>query len=384
LSKLGKRLDAEDRRLMRSALGQAEKGVGRASPNPTVGCVIVQRGEIVGMGWHDYDRLDHAEVCAIRSAGTRAHGATAYITLEPCSHQGRTPSCARLLIEAGIRRAVISMIDPNPCVSGRGVDLLRKAGIEVQVGLLRDRAAALIEPFACHITTGKPLVVAKAAMSLDGKIAAAGRRDRWITSPEARQFAQRLRFRMDAILVGIRTVLADNPELTYRGSRLRSRGLIRVILDSSLRIPPSALLFEAVAENPLFIFCSPEAAESRRRRLEHSGAEVIRIPSRKGRLDLNRVLEELGKRNVLGLLVEGGSEVHWSFLSAGLIDKFYFIVAPLVLGGRNAIPCVGGKGYQTIAEAARFKIRRRFTAGPDLVLEAYPRDSRSILSPWLP
>jgi diaminohydroxyphosphoribosylaminopyrimidine deaminase/5-amino-6-(5-phosphoribosylamino)uracil reductase len=368
---------------MRRALALARRGLGLASPNPMVGCVIARHGRIVGSGWHEYSRMNHAEVLALQAAGDAARGATVYLSLEPCCHEGRTPPCAPMLIAAGIQRVAIASTDPNPKVCGKGIELLRSAGLQVEVGLLGDEANELIEPFACHITTGRPLVVAKAGMSLDGKIGLFGSKDHTITSPEAQDFSQYLRQQMDAILVGIGTVLADDPELSYRGTQPRRRALIRVILDSRLRTPPSARLFQIQPPAPLLIFCAQDAPEARRKLLEKQGAEIISTPQTSGGIDLGFVLDQLGKREVLGLLVEGGSAVHWSFLSAGLTDKFYLIMAPMILGGHNSIPAIGGLGYGKISEAPRLLVRKRFSVGPDFVTEAYPGFSRSILFPRL-
>jgi diaminohydroxyphosphoribosylaminopyrimidine deaminase/5-amino-6-(5-phosphoribosylamino)uracil reductase len=369
---------------MKKALALAEKGLGLSSPNPSVGCVIVQDGKILGRGWHEYALMDHAEVGALRESGERSRGATAYVTLEPCCHQGRTPPCVHRLIEARVRRVVVARIDPNPRVAGRGIELLRSAGIQVDVGLMEEDAGRIIEPFACRMTAGRPFIVSKAGMSLDGKIGTAGRSDRWITSPESRNFGQTLRLGVDAILVGAGTVLSDDPELTYRGKAPKARPLTRVVLDSGLRMPPAARLLLSSPGAPVLVFCGAEAARTRSAELESRGAEVIPVPAFNNEVDLLAVLEELSKREILGILVEGGSEVHWSFLSSRLVDKFYFIIAPLVLGGRDAVPAVGGAGYQVIAESPRFRVRRSFYSGPDLVLEAYPSYSRSIISPWLP
>jgi diaminohydroxyphosphoribosylaminopyrimidine deaminase/5-amino-6-(5-phosphoribosylamino)uracil reductase len=277
----------------------------------------------------------------------------------------------------------VARIDPNPRVSGHGIDTLRSAGIRVDVGLMAEEAGRLIESFACHITTGLPFVVSKAGMSLDGRIGTGRPEGRWITSPEGREFGQFLRLASDALLVGIGTVLADDPELTYRGAAKKARSLIRVILDSELRTPPSARLFEANPRSPVLIFCKGGAPRRRRLELEKRGAEIVSVPRTGKGLDLQAVLKELGARGVLGLLVEGGSRIHWSFLSAELVDKFYFIVAPLVLGGLEAVPCVGGEGYRSATEAPRFKIFRCSSEGPDMVLETYPSYSKSIISPWL-
>jgi len=371
----------DDNRFMKQALRLAEKYAGLASPNPSVGCVIVKDGAIVGRGRHEYALRDHAEVAALREAGDAAHGATAYVTLEPCSHSGRTGPCADRLIQAGVRRVVTSLTDPNPKVAGRGIEKLRRAGMIVDVGILADEAGKLIETFACHVTTGLPLVAAKAGMSLDGKIGTGFPEGRHITSPEGLEFGQSLRLKMDAVLVGVETVLADDPELTYRGRAPKGRPLTRVVLDSALRTPPSARLFED-RKTPVLLFCAESAPDMRKTGLESAGAEVVTVRERGGELDLQKILRELGKRNVLGVLVEGGSRVHGSFLVRNLVDVFYFIVAPIVLGGTAAIPVIGGRGYESTAAAPKFRIRRQYQTGPDLVLETYPATSRSIVSPW--
>jgi diaminohydroxyphosphoribosylaminopyrimidine deaminase/5-amino-6-(5-phosphoribosylamino)uracil reductase len=376
--------DATDRRFMKKALVLAEGALGLASPNPSVGCLIVKDGRIVGRGWHEYALRDHAEVRALKEASGHSRNATAYVTLEPCCHQGRTPPCTDGLIRAGIRRVVVARNDPNPQVSGQGIKRLISSGIRVDVGLMSEEAGKIIEPFACRITTGFPLVMGKVGMSLDGKIGTGRQEGRWITSREGREFGQSLRLVADALLVGVGTVLSDDPELTYRGSVAKARALTRVVLDSRLRTPPSARLFQARPRTPVLIFCSREASDSRRKKLEREGAEIIGIPFSQSGLDLNAILKELGKRDILGLLVEGGSRIHWSFLSGKLVDSFYFIISPMVLGGTDSIPSVGGAGYGAVADSPRFLIRKSHSIGPDLVLETYPSYSRSIISPWLP
>lgn len=272
-------------------------------------------------------------------------------------------------------------VDPNPLVAGRGIERLRSAGIQVDVGLMQEQAGKIIETFASRISSGLPLVISKVGMSLDGKIRPARGADGSISSPEGKEFGHSLRLAADAILVGAGTVLADDPELTYRGKLPKARPLIRVILDPDLAVPSTARLLRS-GTGPVLIFCGDEATESRRRELEMCGAEVIEVSCRGANIDLMAVLQDLGRRNVSGVLVEGGSTVHWSFLSQDLVDVFYFIISPLVLGGKDAVPSVGGTGYDSAASSLRFRIRRSFYAGPDMVLEAYPSCSRSIVSPW--
>ena len=375
--------DAADRRYMKKALSLAEKGLGLASPNPSVGCLIVRDGRIAGRGWHEYDNKDHAEVVALREAGRRTREATAYVTLEPCCHQGRTPPCVNGLIQAGVRRVVIARKDPDPRVAGKGIKRLRSAGILVDVGLMSEEAGKIIESYACHRILGTPMVTSKVGMSLDGKIGTELKEGRRISSPEGIEFGQNLRCGADAILVGIGTVLFDDPELTYRAEKPKARSLLRVVLDSRLRTPPTARLLQTCSESPVLLFCGHKASQSRAAKLEREGTEIIRVAESDKGLDLHAVLKELGKRDILGLLVEGGSRVHWSFLSAELVDKFFFIIAPFVLGGRDSVPSVGGKGYGATTDAPRFRIRGFTSVGPDMVLETYPSYSRSIISPWL-
>jgi diaminohydroxyphosphoribosylaminopyrimidine deaminase/5-amino-6-(5-phosphoribosylamino)uracil reductase len=369
-----------DRRYMHMALRLGRRAIGRASPNPPVGCVLVRDGRVVGRGWHEYARLDHAEVVAVRAAGDAARGATAYLTLEPCCHFGRTPPCTDLLIQSGIARVVVGLADPNPIVAGKGLCQLQEAGIAVDVGVQAGAAAELVEAFACKTTTGLPLVVSKVGMSLDGRIGTRGRADRQITSPRSVAFTQRLRLALDALLVGVGTILADDPELTYRGKAPKRRPLTRVVLDAELRTPVDARIFASVPDSPVLIFSGSNADPARRTMLQERGADVLSPPG--GALELEWVLRELAGRDILGVLVEGGSDTHWSFVSAGLVDKFYFMIAPVVIGGRASVPSVGGAGYEVIAGAPRFSIRRTFACGPDLVLETFPSYSRSILSPW--
>jgi len=372
----------DDKRFMKQALRLAEKSAGLASPNPGVGCVIVKNGAVAGRGFHEYALRDHAEILALCEAGDVARGATAYVTLEPCSHYGKTGPCADRLIQSGIRRVVTPLADPNPKVAGRGIEKLRNAGLIVDVGLMAEEAGKIIEAFACHVTTGLPLVTAKAGMSLDGKIGTGMPQGRRISSPEGLDFGQCLRLKMDAVLVGVETVLADDPELTYRGRARKGRQLTRAVLDSNLRTPPTARLFKD-RKTPVLLFCSENASETRKVALQALGAEIVSVQEHGGELELEKVLRELGKRNILGLLVEGGSRVHGSFLASNLVDVFYFIVAPLVLGGASAVPVVGGKGSESIAAAPKFRIRKQYQAGTDMVFEAYPAASRSIVSPWV-
>jgi len=269
-------------------------------------------------------------------------------------------------------------------VSGGGIALLRSKGIQVDVGLMEERAGRIIEPFACKMATGLPLVISKAGMSLDGKIGTGDREGRRITSKEGLEHGQSLRLRSDALLIGSGTLLSDNPSLTYRGKGARRKPLLRVILDSRLRTPPGARILNGTESAPVLIFCRKGNAPERRRKLEKKGAEIVAVPAFGSVLDIAAVLRELAEREVQGLLVEGGGRVHWEFVSRKMVDRFDFIVSPMILGGDHAVPSIGGKGYAATADAPRFKILRCFSVGPDMVMEAYPSYSRSIISPWRP
>ena len=336
--------EARDAAYLRRTLALARRGARTASPNPQVGALVVRGKRVIGAGFHRRPGSDHAEVRALRQAGARARGATLYVNLEPCSHHGRTPPCIDAIRDAGIRRVVACHVDPNPRVRGRGFAALRRAGIAVSVGLLAAEARALNETYLRFIVSRRPFVVMKAGMSLDGRIAVASGASRWITSAAARRAARRLRRACDAVLVGVGTVIADDPALLAVARGREKRGFLRVVLDSRLRIPPTARLLRAARRRPLRIYTTRAAPPSRARRLERAGATVVRVASRGGRVDALSVAADLGRLEVSSLLVEGGGEVHASFLEAGLVDKVALFIAPRLLGGRDAVPVVGGRG----------------------------------------
>ncbi len=359
---------------MRRALELARATVGLASPNPQVGCVLVRDGEIVGEGAHIYDERDHAEIVALKQAGGRARGATAYVTLEPCSHHGRTGPCAVALALAGVARVVAATVDPNPQVSGEGIQRLREAGVAVTVGVLEREARAVNDAFARWVRSSRPLVTLKAAMSADGKIAPAIREKRepvWITGVEARAEVQRLRHASDAVLTGIGTVLADDPMLTDRsdltgpGGRTRRRPLLRVVLDSRLRMPMDSQIVRS-ASGDVLVFCGADAEASRVAALEAAGVEVVRVESRDGRLDLDIVLGVLGERKILSVLLECGSELNGAFLAQGLMDEAVLFRSAMELG-EGAVPFAAGFGppelvEQAVSSAGREATRVQFGA----------------------
>ncbi|MFM8409871.1 MAG: bifunctional diaminohydroxyphosphoribosylaminopyrimidine deaminase/5-amino-6-(5-phosphoribosylamino)uracil reductase RibD [Alphaproteobacteria bacterium] len=364
---------ARDREFMRRALELARRGLGRTSPNPPVGAVVVRGGKIVGEGLHRRAGGPHAEVVALREAGSLARGATLYCTLEPCAHHGRTPPCAPAVAAAGIARVVVGTIDPNPRVRGRGLRILRAAGVRVASGVEEDEAKELIRFFAHHRRHGRPFVRLKLAASLDGRIATAGGASRWITGPGARALVHRWRDEMDAILVGIGTALADDPSLTCR--RRGGRDPLRVVLDRSLRLPPGARMLR---EGRSAVWLAAGAGSDRRRRLalERAGARVFTARSRRGRLDLGAVLERLGREGVLSVLAEGGGEVAASLLAAGLVDEVCLFTAPILLGG-DGVAVVGPLGVESPAEAPQLQVVGREVLGPDLLTIARPTGRRA-------
>jgi diaminohydroxyphosphoribosylaminopyrimidine deaminase/5-amino-6-(5-phosphoribosylamino)uracil reductase len=379
-----------DERCMSHALALARKGIALAAPNPRVGAVLVDAsGEVLGEGFHTYDGIKHAEVLALEQAGAAARGATLYINLEPCSHQGRTGPCAETVIAAGVRKVVCSMRDPNPLVSGAGLEKLRAAGIEVAEGVLGAEARKLNEGFAKRIRTSLPLVTLKAAMTLDGKIAPPptdsndGRptQPTWITSEIARAHVQELRHGADAILIGVGTVVSDDPLLTDRTGLPRRRPLLRVVLDSQLRLPLDSRLVKT-AQQDVLVFCS-FAEEKKRAALEERGIQVEQVPLAKGepggmlsvaggRPNLRAVVQRLGARDLNNLIIEGGAAVNWAALASGIVDKVFFYYAPKILGG--GIPFALGAGFQNMDDAAYLRGIELHRLGEDFAVEGYLRD----------
>ena len=392
-----------DARYMHQAMELARRGIALASPNPRVGAILVSaEGKVVGRGSHSYDGIKHAEVLAIESAGELAQGGTLYLNLEPCSHVGRTGPCAEAIVAAGIKRVVAAMRDPNPLVAGRGFDRLQVAGIEIQEGLYEAEARKLNEAFAKYIRYKTPFVTLKTAMTLDGKIApppgdsispstmsSMAATGGWITSEVARAHVHEMRHANDAIMVGVGTIIADDPLLTDRTGLARRRPLLRVILDSRLRLPLDSRVVRT-ADYDVVVFCC-FAEEHKRRELEARGILVEQVPMRQpledgtipfpsgtptsdGRPDLERVLTKLGEREITSVIIEGGAMVNWAALSVGIVDKIFFYYAPKILAGTGSIPLALGTGYRHISEAAyvRSLVLHRF--GEDFAVEGYLRD----------
>jgi len=358
----------DDRAFMARALELASRARGLTSPNPLVGAVVARDGVAVGEGYHREAGAAHAEIEALRAAGAGARGATLYVNLEPCVHHGRTGPCVPELLAAGIRRVVVATPDPNPKVNGRGIAALSASGLEVAVGLLESEAQDLNRPFFTYVTERRPFVTLKAAISLDGKLAAWDRTSRWITGEPARREAHRLRSRADAIAVGIGTVLADDPVLTVRLPEPWPREPLRVVADSRARTPLTARVLAAGRAERTVIATTNLAPPDRVRALEERGATVLSLPSRDGRVDLPVLAEVLAQREVTALLLEGGGELNWAFLEAGLVDRVALFAAPLVLGGAQAPGLVGGAG-RSLKEAFRLARLTLRQVGDDFLIE---------------
>src|SRR5215475_14531072 len=359
-------------RFMREALDLARKGRSLASPNPLVGAVVVRDGEIVGRGFHTYAGLHHAELIALVQAGERAKGATLYLNLEPCSHQGRTPPCVDAVIRAGVAKVVVAIGDPNPLVAGQGLEKLRAAGIEVELAPdFAAEAEKLNEPFLHFMRRGRPLVTLKAAITLDGKISAPDDNRGWITSERARAHVQELRHDSDAILTGIGTVLADDCLLTDRTGRARSRPLLRIVMDSQLRLPFDSQMVRSAAGDVVVVTTSASSAE-RRKLLESKGIQVLVMDGPGGRADLHGLVNWLGSRQYLSLMVEAGSKLNWTALESGCVDRVFFYYGPKILGGLEALPLAGGIGRRRRSDAIRVHNVRIHSIPPDeFAVEGY-------------
>jgi diaminohydroxyphosphoribosylaminopyrimidine deaminase/5-amino-6-(5-phosphoribosylamino)uracil reductase len=359
---------AVDDAYMRMALELAERGRGLVAPNPLVGAVLVRDGEIVGEGWHEGPGTRHAEIMAIDAAGTGVSGSTLYVTLEPCSHVGRTPPCAPRLIETGVARVVAAMRDPNPLVDGRGLRVLREAGVTVDIGLLGREAEGLNEAFVKHVRTGLPLVVLKMGASLDGRAAARDGSSRWITGEEARADVHGMRAAADAILVGAGTALRDDPQLTVRDPSYGGPAKLRVVVDGRGIVPETHRLFDGAA--PTLVATTESAPAARREAWRHRRAEVVVLDEGSPHVPLERLLAELGKRDIQHLLVEGGPTLAWEFVHRRLVDRLVLYLAPLLVGGRDAPGILQGEGVRSIGEALPLEIESVGRVGRDVKVVA--------------
>ncbi len=351
----------DDTHYMKMALALAARGMGTTSPNPMVGAVVVHDDEVVGTGWHHRAGGPHAEVHALDTAGDRARGATLYVTLEPCNHTGRTPPCTEWILAAGIARVVSAMPDPNPNVAGGGNAMLTAHGVEVTCGLCRAEAQELNAAFIKHTTTGRPYVVVKCAATLDGRIATRTGDARWITGPEARAHVHRMRHAVDAILVGVRTVIADDPRLTTRLSgddAASGKDPVRIVVDTHLDTPPDARVLRLDSKAETIIIYADSAPAERARRLERQGVRLVREQTIEGRIDLNALTRRLGAEGITSLLIEGGGRIIASALAAGIVDKALFFYAPKILGGDDGIPICSGPGAERMGDAiGLFRVR---------------------------
>ena len=360
-----------DRKFMEDALALAAKARGRTSPNPLVGAVIVRDGEIVGEGYHRKAGDAHAEIHALNQAKELAEGATMYVTLEPCCHWGRTPPCTESLIRAKLANVVVSMKDPNPQVAGKGIRQLEEAGIPVQVGICEEESKQLNEIFIKYITTQCPFVILKSAISLDGKIATALGESQWITSEASRLKGHEVRAQVDAILVGVGTVLQDNPSLTTRLPERTNEDPIRIVVDSRGRTPLGAKVFNPDSNAGTLIAVTEKAPLEKIDVLKAAGADVLTIEQKEGRVCLSALMRELGRREVTSVLIEGGGEINAAALQAGIVNKLMFFVAPKLIGGKDAPGPIGGVGIARLAEAFDLRDVKISHIGADLLIEGY-------------
>lgn len=361
----------KDEQYMQMALSLARRGMGMTSPNPMVGAVLVKGSRVIGKGYHRRAGFPHAEVLALNEAGDEARGATLYVNLEPCVHVGRTPPCVNAVIAAGVRRVLIAMLDPNQQVNGMGVDALKKAGIEVRVGLLEAEAKRLNEAFTVYMEKKRPFFTMKGAVSLDGKIATKTCDSKWISNEESRKYVNRLRTAVDGIMVGINTVILDNPLLIPRVARPKKYP-VRIILDSKLRIPLSCDMVKTSEKYRTLVFTSEDSRTDKEARLKSMGLEVIRVPKEEnGRVSLKHVCEELFRREMVHILMEGGGEMNSALLKEGLADKIMLFYAPILIGGKGAYNLIGGKGIDFLKDAYKIDITGVKRFKEDIYLEGY-------------
>ncbi len=356
-----------DRNFMARALNLAERGRGKTHPNPMVGAVVVRNGRIVGEGYHPKAGQPHAEIFALRRAGPQANGATLYVSLEPCTHVGRTPPCVTAIQQAGIRRVVAAMIDPNPFTRGKGLKWLRAHGIRTRVGVLEKEARELNRVFIVWKRKNRPFITVKVAQSLDGKIATVSGQSRWISGVKARNWVHQLRSKVDAILVGIETVLKDDPRLTVRAGGLSSHP-VKVIVDSRLRTPPTARLFSS--KTPVIVATTMHSSKKKEAGLQRAGAQVWRFPAHETKVPLTSLVQRLAQQEISHLLIEGGGEVIASALEADIVDEVAWLIAPKIIGGRNSITSVEGRNIQSIAEATSLRNVHVRRLGEDVLVTA--------------
>ena len=369
-----------DEQWMRQVLRLARRGKGRTSPNPMVGAILVRGGIVVGQGHHARAGEPHAEVLALQQAGAKARGATLYINLEPCTHYGKTPPCAPRVVESRVKRVVVGMEDPNPRVKGKGIERLREAGLSVRVGVLETECRRLNEAFCKYIVAGEPYVSLKVASTFDGKIAARNGDSKWITGEDSRRFVHRLRDQTDGVLVGIGTILKDDPRLTARVKG--GRDPYRIVLDSRLRVPEGARVFGG-SPSKVIVATTKAAPKDKIERLKKRGVRILVLGAKQGRIDLKACLRNLGAVGLMTLLVEGGSRVNGSFLDGRLVDKFYLFFSPKWIGDPEATGIFGGRGTGDLRQAIRLEEVRVRKVGGDFLLEGYVEKGSSPCSQGL-
>lgn len=353
------------------AMELAKKGEGFTNPNPLVGAVIVKNERIIGEGYHQKYGENHAEINAFNNATEDVKGATMYVTLEPCSHYGKTPPCADAIVKKGIKKVVIGMKDPNPVVSGNGIEILRSNGIEVEVGVLEDELKKLNEIFIKYITTKTPFCILKTAMTLDGKIASYTGDSKWITNELSRKYVHRLRHRVSGIMVGINTILKDDPLLTARLENIESIDPVRIVVDSRARVPLNAKVLHINSKANIIIATTELADNDKIKSLEDLGADIIVTPLRANKVDLNYLMKELGNRKIDSILLEGGGTLAFSALKEGIVDKVNFFIAPKILGGKEAKTPVGGEGIEFVKDAIQLENMKIHKFGVDFMIEGY-------------
>jgi len=366
-------MDGFSLRMMRRAVSLARRGLGKTSPNPMVGCVVVRDGRIVGEGWHRKAGTPHAEVHALNQSGDKARGADVYVTLEPCCHHGKTPPCTDALIKAGVARVFIGMKDPNPLVAGGGISALRKAGIDIECGILERECMILNENFIKHITTGLPFIILKSAMTLDGKTATSAGDSKWITCEKSRRYVHRLRATVDAVAVGVGTVVADDPQLTCRMG-IRGKDPLRIVVDSRLRTPLEAVILGLESKSRTVI-ATTESDPCRAEAYVRRGADVLVCAESEGRVDIHDLFRKLGDRGVQSVLIEGGRDLAGSLVRKGLVDKYFLFYAPKIYGGEDGLGFVAGTGPEKMEAAYRLRDITLLRFDQDILVQAYPERS---------
>ncbi len=364
-----------DEIFMKKVLRLARRGLGSTSPNPVVGTLVVKNGQIIGSGYHRKAGAPHAEIEALSMAGERAKGSTLFVNLEPCNHYGRTPPCTKAILKSGIKRVVVGIADPNPNVTGGGCKFLRSKGVEVKYGVLEEECTRLNEVYIKYVKKGKPFVILKGALTLDGWIATKTGNSRWITNEKSRKFVHSLRKKVDAIMVGVETIIADNPLLSPYLTGNSAPDPVRVIADTNLRVPLESRVFNSGTSALTIIASGSNVSRTKRKRVEGLGARVISCQMRDGRIDLADLLDKLAEMSIGSVLVEGGGTIFGSIIREGLVDKFYIFLAPKILGGNNGIPFTRGPGCDTVKDCLNLKVLmvRRFD--DDIMIEAYPKES---------